>query len=60
MSKKKSDLKSVSVRIPVELLQELHYVADYEGRSVNGQIIYLIRECIHEFKEKNGDFKIEE
>lgn len=47
--------KSVSIRIPEELLKELHYVADYEGRSANSQILYLIRNCINEFKKEHGE-----
>lgn len=38
-----------------ELHDKLHYIAKYEGRSGNGQIIYLIRQCIREFEEKQGE-----
>ncbi|MBQ2664296.1 MAG: Arc family DNA-binding protein [Clostridia bacterium] len=48
------EIKSVSIRIPEPLLKELHYVADYEGRSANSQVLYLIRQCVAEFKEKHG------
>ena len=43
-------IKSLSIRIDDEMLDKLHYVADYEARSANGQIIVLIRE----FEEKHG------
>lgn len=59
MKKDNSDIKSVSIRIPNSILQELHYVADYEGRSVNSQVLYLIRQCISDFKEKHGDIELE-
>ena len=59
MKNDKSDIKSVSIRIPNTLLKELHYVADYEGRSANSQILYLVRQCIDEFKEKHGNFEVE-
>ena len=59
MKNDKSDIKSLSISISNELLKELHYVADYEGRSANSQILYLIRQCIDEFKEKHGDFEVE-
>lgn len=36
------------------MLDKLHYVADYEARSANGQILVLIRECIEQFEEKHG------
>lgn len=53
----KDEIKSVSIRIPEPLLKELHYVADYEGRSANSQVLYLIRQCVAEFKEKHGDIE---
>ena len=48
-------VKSYSVRIEEEMLQKLHYVADYEGRSANSQILVLIRECIKSFEAVHGD-----
>lgn len=47
-------VKSVSVRIEEEMLSKLAYVADYEGRSVNSQVLVLIRESIKAFEDKNG------
>ena len=35
-------VKSLSIRIDTELLDKLHVVANYEGRSANSQIIKLI------------------
>ena len=31
------------------------YVAKYEGRSGNGQILYLIRNCVKEFEKEHGE-----
>ena len=31
-------IKSLSIRIEEELLHKLHVVADYDGRSANGEI----------------------
>ena len=39
-------IKNFSVRIDEEMLHKLHKVADYEGRSANGEILILIREVI--------------
>lgn len=47
-------MKSLSIRIDSAMLDKLHYVADYEARSANGQILVLIRECIEQFEEKHG------
>lgn len=60
MNQKNDKDKSVSIRMPLKLLKELRYVADYEGRSLNGQVLYLIRNCIRVFKKKYGDFDIDE
>ncbi len=47
-------IKSLSIRIDEEMLHKLHYIADYEGRSANSQILILIRDSIAEFEEKHG------
>ena len=47
-------IKSLSIRIDEEMLNKLHYVADYEGRSANSQILVLIRNCINEFEKEIG------
>lgn len=48
-------IKSLSIRIEDETLEKLHYIADYEARSANGQIIILIRKCIIEFEKEHGE-----
>ena len=47
-------VKSVSIRIEEEMLNKIAYIADYEGRSVNSQVLVLIRESIKAFEEANG------
>ncbi len=47
-------IKSVSIRIEEEMLNKLAYIADYEGRSVNSQVLVLIRETIKAFEDSNG------
>jgi len=46
--------KSFSIRIDEEMLNKLHVVADYEGRSANSQVLILIRDCIEKYEEKHG------
>ena len=41
--------KHLGIEIDPELHYKLHYIAKYEGRSGNGQILYLIRQCIRDF-----------
>ncbi len=50
--------KSLSIRIEKEMLDKLHVVADYEGRSANSQILILIRDCIEAYEAKHGEFQI--
>ncbi len=47
-------IKSLSIRIDSDMLNRLHYVADYEGRSANSQILILIRDAIEKFENDHG------
>ena len=46
--------KSLSIRIEEEMLNKIAYIADYEGGSVNSQVLVLIRENIKAFEDANG------
>ena len=50
--------KSLSIRIDQIMLDKLHVVADYEGRSANSQILILIRDAIEKHEEKHGEIHI--
>lgn len=47
-------IKSISIRIDEHMLNKLHVVADYEGRSANSQILILIRDCIKNYEKEHG------
>lgn len=47
--------KHLGLEIDPELHYKLHYIAKYEGRSANGQILYLLRKCIKEFESNEGE-----
>ena len=47
--------KHLGIEVEPQLHQKLHYIAKYEGRSANGQILYLIRQCIREFEQEHGE-----
>ncbi len=49
--------KSLSIRIEEEMLDKLHVIADYEGRSANSQILVLIRDLIESYEGKHGEIK---
>ncbi len=46
--------KHLGIHVEQELHAKLKYIARYEGRSMNGQVIYLVQKCIREFEESNG------
>jgi len=47
-------IKSLSIRIEEEMLDKLHVVAEYEGRSANSQILILIRDCIVQYEAEEN------
>lgn len=49
--------KHLGIEVDPELHYKLHYIAKYEGRSGNSQILYLIRQCIREFEKEHGEIK---
>ena len=52
-------IKSLSIRIDDKMLNKLHVVADYDGRSANSEILVLIREAIEKYEEKHGEIDLE-
>ena len=46
--------KHLGIVIDPELHFKLKFIATYEGRSTNSQILLLIRRYIREFEEENG------
>lgn len=41
-------------RVSLELHKKLKYIAKYEGRTINGQVLYLIQKCIRDFEKEHG------
>lgn len=52
--------KHLGIEVEKELHGKLQYIARYEGRSMNGQILYLIRQCIRAFEQDNGIIELPE
>ncbi len=52
--------KHLGIEIDPVLHYKLHYIAKYEGRSGNGQILYLIRKCIAEFEKTDEPIALPE
>jgi len=47
--------KSFSIRIDETMLDKLHVLADYEGRSANSQVLILIRDAIQAYEKEHGE-----
>lgn len=50
--------KHLGIEIDPVLHYKLHYISKYEGRSANGQILYLVRKCIKEFEQAEGEIQV--
>ncbi len=50
----KKNIKHIGLRVDVSVHQKLAFIADYEGRTLNGQVYYLIQSCIRQFEKENG------
>lgn len=50
--------KHLGIEVDPELHYKLHYISKYEGRSANGQILYLIRLCIKKFEKAHREIII--
>ena len=52
--------KHLSIRMDTELHDKLQYIAEYEGRSMSPQVLYLITTCIREFEKEHGPISLED
>lgn len=50
--------KHLGLRIDQELHYKLHYLSRYEGRSANGEVLYLIRRAIERFEAEHGKIEL--
>ena len=46
--------KHLGLRIDSDTHRKLKELAEYDGRSINGEVIYLIRQAIRDYEEKTG------
>ena len=49
----------LSIRMNSELHDKFQYVATYEGRSMSGQVLYLLNQCVREFEQEHGPIVFE-
>ena len=50
--------KHLGLRIDAETHKKLKSLAEFEGRSINGEVLYLIRQAIMEFENKHGELSL--
>ncbi len=46
--------KHLGIEIDPSIHRKIKYIAEYEGRSINGQILYLVRKCIEQYEKEHG------
>lgn len=51
------EIKHLSLRIDPDMLGKLRYVSDYNGRSINGELLVLIRKHIEAYETEHGKIK---
>ena len=49
-----ADEARYSLRLDRELLDKVAYIAGTEERSINSQIVILLRKYVNEYEDKNG------
>ncbi len=52
--------RHVGFRIEKELHAKMTYIAAYEGRSLNWQMIHLMQQCVRDFEKVNGAIELPE
>ena len=60
MATRKTKHPQYTLRIPQELLDKLHYVAEYNARTCNKEIERLIRIHIKNFEDRHGEITRED
>ena len=48
------DKTHLSIRMDDRLHDKFRYVAGAEGRSMSGQILYLIQKCVRDYEKEHG------
>lgn len=48
------DRAYLSLRMDKQLHDKFKSLAAYEGRSMCGQLLYLVNKCVRDFEQENG------
>lgn len=49
--------KHLGLRIDSDTHRKLKSMAEFDGRSINGEVLYLIRQAIAEHEKNHGELK---
>lgn len=49
-----------SIRMDGKLHDKFRFVASYDGRSMSGQILYLIQKCVRDYEKEHGPIQSED
>lgn len=49
--------KHLGLRIDSDTHKKLKSLSEFEGRSINGEVLYLIRQAISQHEQKYGELK---
>ena len=52
--------KHLGIEITPDVHAKIKYISKYEGRSINGQVLYLVNQCIRDFEKENGTIKLDD
>lgn len=52
--------KHLGLEIEPDLHAKLKYIAKYDDRSINGEIVYLIKQAVRKFENENGKIDTEQ
>lgn len=50
----KKNIKNIGLRVVPEVHDKIVYIAAYEGRTLSGQVYYLMQDCIRKFEKEHG------
>ena len=50
----------LSIRMDERLHDKFQYIAGAEGRSMSGQILYLIQKCVRDYEKEHGPISNED
>ena len=49
--------KHLGLRLDEETHRKLKSLSEFEGRSINGEVLYLVKQAIMKFEKENGELE---